>query len=315
MLYISSVYGNRYAALLAVFLWSLHKNCPKARALIYWQDIDDEIIEALAQVFPFARYKKTYYNIEGDIAQRISSKTHLWAQAVADHLGAKLCLMDSDMLVARSPFPLWDEDVDIVFTDKDEQFQINTGIMLVRSTAAVSCFFQKWLQRTLEIINNPKLLAEAVSSENHYGAADQMSFYEMLDYDPCRKTYTIATDQGAVRLKAVPCSVLNETNSVPLSAEKYIYHYKGGWRPILFEGTFPPYRSEADSLPMYIQYLKYHSEMLRHLNQCGVPKRIQKNLALKIPRYFSVENGHFSKAAYVWSSCMKKINTFFLRNA
>jgi hypothetical protein len=311
MIYISSAYGNRYAALLAVFLWSLRRNCFDAQTLIYWQDIDEEIIGALTKVFSSVRFEKTHYEIAADMAQRISSKIHLWSQAVSEHIGSRLCLLDSDVLVIRSPSSLWDKETDIVFTDKDEQFQLNTGVMLVHSTKAAGCFFREWLQRTVEIINNPALLAEAVSPRNHYGGADQMALHQQITYTTCRKNYEIATEKGCMRLKAVPCSILNETNSVPLADEKFIYHYKGGWRQILFEGKFPPYRSEKDSLPMYILYLQYHSELLRHLKNCGVSSRIRERLRLKIPRYFDIESGKFNKAVFSCQSITRKIQKFF----
>jgi hypothetical protein len=236
---------------------------------MYWQDIDSDIIDAFELCYSNVTFIKTYFSMYGAMSQRIPSKMYMWQHAVDLH-HTPICLIDCDTIIVKSPAKFFDLDADIIFTDKNEQFYINTGVMLVRPSPAVRNFFSQWTDRTIEIVNDPKLLNTAISSENHYGAADQMAFYEIIQYTQSKKGYIVNIPGFKIKLQAIDCNILNQTNSVKLNDSIFIYHYKGGWRDILSKGIFHDARPQYDSTPMLLQFLSYYTEAIRHLKNNGI---------------------------------------------
>ncbi|MDR2051741.1 MAG: hypothetical protein LBQ63_08245 [Deltaproteobacteria bacterium] len=292
MRFITSAYGNDYAALLAVFLKSLHAYCPELPVTVYWQDMDDDIMAALRAVFPRVACVKTEFSIAGSPHQKISSKMKLWLRAVEEARDETLCLIDSDTVVQR-PLKGFLNGYDCIFTDKEEQFHLNTGVVILRNTPSSSEFLQAWTEKTLSIVNDAALLEQAVSVENHYGAADQMALYTLIDYHPERKEYAYSAKGGKFTLKAVPCTVLNQTNSVPLSPDIYVYHYKGGWRGVLLKGIHSPYRTKKACLPMQIQYLRLYRDVLNSLRREATSQESINKIRLHVPSYFDLDSGAF----------------------
>lgn len=299
MHFITSSYGNSYAALLAVCLQSLAAHAPQCPVTVYWQDTDDDIMEALGRLWPSVRFVRTTYAITGSNHQKIPAKMQLWAQAVVELSDSPLCLIDSDTVVCRSPEPLL-EGADIVFTDKDEQFQLNTGVVLVRPSRAAEALFQDWMQETMRIIGDDQLLQQAISPENVYGAADQMALHRLLHYKKGKKSYSYPTAHGVVRLKAAPCSNYNQTNSVPLSPDIWIYHYKGGWRDILFHGIHSSYRPVGQCCPMQVQYLLLYREVLEGLQAHGIAGSTIRKLHIHVPQYFDMQRARVRPFRLWW---------------
>jgi len=296
MHFITSCYGNNYSALLAVFLMSIRKNCNNSTITVYWQDIDDDIIAALQKIFPYY-FVKTEFSIDSAIHKRIPSKMLLWLHALEECHEDKICFIDSDTVVQHRP-DVFFEDYDCIFTDKNEQFHLNTGVVLIKKAPATYEFMRLWTERTIEIVEDTLLLEEATSSQNHYGAADQMALHQLIGYTPACKEYQYHTTKGSLALKAVPCSILNETNSISLSPAIYVYHYKGGWRDVLLNGLHSPYRTKKDCLPMHIQYLKLYWECRNLMRDAHVPEESIEKIRLYVPPYFSMAKGTFSRVKF-----------------
>lgn len=299
MRFITSAYGNAYSAFLAVFLRSVHKNCPESPVTVYWQDMDDDIIEAIRSIFPSTQFVKTNFSITGSANHKIPSKMKLWLKAMEESHDESVCLIDSDMIVQRDP-ALFLNDADCIFTDKKEQFQLNTGIVLLRNSPSALCFLNDWTKKTIAIVENPALLEQAVSPKNHYGAADQMALYTLIDYKPEKKEYAYPTPHGQFTLKAEPCTFLNQTNSVPLSPDIYIYHYKGGWRDVLLKGIHSPYRPKRACLPMHSLYLAFYRDVLCKLRRVRTPRDTIGKIHLHVPTYFDMEKGTVLYGKLYW---------------
>ncbi len=216
----------------------------------------------------------------------------LWLRAVEEAQDESLCMVDSDAVVQHSP-QCFLKEYDCIFTDKMEQFRLNTGVLLLRNASSSVEFIRAWAEKTTTIINDDALLAQAVSVENHYGGADQMALYTLIDYSPEIKEYAYTAKDGKFTLKAVPCAVLNQTNAVPLSSGIYIYHYKGGWRDVLLRGIHSPYRTKKACLPMHIQYLSLYRDVITALRrQVQSPETLDK-IRLHVPSYYDMDSGKF----------------------
>jgi len=302
--FIVASYGAKHVGMLLTHLHSIVQSHPAASAAVYWQDIPAPLIEALRAAFPRYDFRETAFDFSKDFLLRISSKVHSWCRAAEEHAGERdLCLADVDTLVLRdvSPF-LAKDDADVIFTHKPDRTALNTGVILAHGSAATVAFFRTWRDRTLGIIRDPVLYAQANDYSLGYGAADQMALWQMLGYERGRAEYSVTAEGHAVRLRAEPCAVLNETNSLPVTDDQHILHYKSGWQPILLQGrAFTRNRPRLDSWPMFTLYLRRFRDALVELNAAAGTRFTARDFGIVIPSYLEVETGGFDAARYtVW---------------
>lgn len=272
---ISSGYGMQYAPYIAVFMQSIYESINNSHISFYIQDIDVDCLDILCRTYPKTNFIKTNIKFPSRNIERIPLKMKIWTDALSQYEG-KILFLDSDTIVSKSPECFF-SDADIIFTTKNEQFQINTGVMLVKNSNAAQYFFQKWTNKIIDILNDEEKISIACSPQYHFGAVDQMAFYQMIDFSLEKKCYSFNTPYGDITLKSVPCNELNQTNSVPLNNDIYIYHYKGGWRSIIQHGEFSQYRGFFESYSM----LKLFSETLNRaqkamLTNGALPQTIEK---------------------------------------
>lgn len=312
MHFITASYGNSYTSMLAVCLQSIIDNVQKKDITVYWQDTDDDIILALHNLWPFISFVKTTYDISGNNCKKISMKMKIWAEAIEKACNDSLCFIDNDTVICKSPESLL-KDSDVIFTDKDEQFQINTGVVLVNPSRATIALFQDWMQETMRIVRDERLLHQAVSPMNPYGGADQMALHRLIDYKKEKKIYSYHTTCGEVRLIAVPCAQYNQTNSVPLSPDIWIYHYKGGWRDILFYGRHSPYRPVYDCWPMHILYLNIYRRVIMAMREHNVSEDTIKKFCIYIPQYYDILHGRLHRFRLLQRLCSDRIGNFLGR--
>ncbi len=301
--FIVASYGTKHVGMLLTHLNSIARSHPDARAAIYWQDIPEPILSAMRATFPRYDFIRTTFDFSSDPVLRISSKVLSWYRAAEEHASEpRLCLADVDTLILRDIAPFFDRDgADVIFTDKPERTALNTGVLLVQGRPAAA-FFREWRDRTLQICRTPDLYAQANDFSLGYGAADQMALWRMLDYVRGRADYDISCGGEHVRLRAEPCALLNETNSVPVTADKHILHYKAGWQLILLKGRpFSRNRPRETSWPMFTLYLTRFREALAALNTAASTRFTACDFGVVIPFYFEAETGGFDPARYaVW---------------
>lgn len=281
----TSVYGKKYGGMLLALLYSIRVSNPKAKATIFWRDVS-KTTRLLEQVFPEFEFINISHSIKGIFIDRIAHKTVLWAEAARRHVGENLIFVDVDMLVRKDIQPFFKESFDIAFTYKDnEVYPINTGTFLTKSTKGIEEFFNNWKEETARITHDPELLRQATTQLYPYGAPDQMAFYTMIGYEKGKVEYTVSLSGGTLRCKGFPCELLNETNSVPISEDVSILHYKGGWHDILLDaGDFTIRRPKEKSWEMYVFYMSMYQQAVVHA---------EKMLHTKIsPRAFGIKR-HF----------------------
>ena len=311
--FISTAYGTQYIGFLLVTLFSIHKSNSESKMSVYWQDMDEEHIKALSDVLPEADFHETNFDLAGDYVTRISSKVHLWERAVSEHPDTCLCLLDSDTLVLKNIDSFFENEFDIGFTVKDEQFPINTGVVLVKNNNPLSLqFFAQWKRRTLEILSDKESFKMANSIHYPYGGSDQMSFYQMIGYKRGVNEYEVVMGNSKLKLRAFSCSVLNETRSTQITPDHHIIHYKGGWRNVLLKGeNFPKTRPRHDSREMYLLYLRTYCEAIELLKSHS---RIgEKDFGIKIPfyvKYETFEENRFLYSLYYMKNIAKNAVLF-----
>lgn len=302
MKFVVASYGPKHVGMLLTHLHSIAKSHPTAGAAIYWQDIPDPLVEALQTAFPHYDFRKTNFDFSKDFILRISSKVHAWCQAAEDEANEpRLCLADVDTLILKNIDAFFEKDeADVIYTHKPQQrTALNTGVLLSHGRPAATAFFREWRDQTLRICRTPELYAQANDYSLGYGASDQMALWQMLNYQRDQAGYEISLGGQSVRFRGEPCTVLNETDSVPVTDEKHILHYKAGWQPILLQGRpFTKNRPRDKSWPMFTLYLQMFREALTNLNTTAGTRYQPRDFGMVIPAYFDVETGGFDSTIY-----------------
>ena len=301
MKFLVSAFGNRYAGMLITNLESIERSNPAAGIEVYYQDLPDGFLESASRAYPRVRFVETNFDFSNDPIQRISSKTLTWEYACRQQRsGDLLAFVDVDTIVVKdiSAF-LCSDDIDLVFTWKDETFQLNSGVLLAAAGNACRNFLQEWLRRTREVLQTPHLYAQANSSDLPYGGGDQMALHQILNYRLGEPRYEVPIGATVVRFRAEPCAVLNETNSGPIRATTHIIHYKGGWQHILLDGKpFSRHRPRLACGEMYQLYLATFQAALGRLNSAGRRVWTPGELGIAVPRYTHVKPGLLREILY-----------------
>lgn len=300
--FIVATYGTKHVGMLLAHLHSITRSHPRALATVYWQEIPAAQIESLKVAFPAFDFRETDFDFSGHWVRRIASKMRSWSRAVAEHADeSMLVLADADTLILRDLKPFFAaQDADVIFTWKPENVPVNTGVMLVKAGPAATAFFQRLSERTVEILESPVLYAEANDPALGFGAADQMALMQLVDFRREVTNYEVTIGGETVRLRAEPCSLLNETNSRPLDSDIHIIHYKGGWQPILLQGRpFSRFRPRASSWEMFALYLTTFREALSHLNARSGTEYAARDFGVVVPFYFRAATGGFNALLYV----------------
>jgi hypothetical protein len=302
--------------MLIPLLFSIERSHPEALISVYWEDIPESTKSLIQKAYPKAEYIDTHFDFTTDIAKRISSKTLVWELAAKDKQDEAgwLFFMDTDMLVLKDIRPLLETiSGDILYTYRQGQFWINSGILACRKHPEMAHFFTQWREKTQAILNDPILFAQANDKKLHYGGADQMSLQQLLNYSIEKNNYTLPTTTLPLQFTGVNCEYLNETYSRPVTEKTHVIHYKGGWRDILFfGGNFTPNRSKEDSWEMYMLYLRTFQEAVDSLNKKLGTQYSCQDFGLAIPWYL---NQYFQEIPYRYPIYVlwKKVSTFFPR--
>ncbi len=249
LVFVTTVYGIKYLAFLRPHLYTVSRCHPGASELVLWQDIPDSEIRLLASAFPHCVFLPVEEQIAGHPDQAIGRKLVAWKQACRLYPDNQLCFIDCDTLVVRSIDKFASSEVDVLFTWKDERQPVNTGVIIVNSGRGVTPFFEQWAGETERIVSDPNALAKALGAS---GSGDQHAFRRIVGFANYDGLFTRNVGGRDLTFKGVHCSLLNETNCVPITEETHMIHYKGGWHAILLEGRpFSTKRPEGECRCMY----------------------------------------------------------------
>ncbi|MEK7579303.1 MAG: hypothetical protein AAB460_02100 [Patescibacteria group bacterium] len=296
--FVTSVYGKKYGGMLLVLLYSISKSNPMARATIFWDDVTPRT-RLLEKAFPQFEFVDTGTSIKGDFIERIANRPKFWTEAIRQHIGENFVFLDVDMLVRKDLRHFFEIPFDVAFTHKPgEVYPLNGGVYLMRASEAAAAFLEELNERTIHITNIPELREQSTTRAYPYGAPEQMAYWEMIAYDPSKADYTISTKGHPIRVHAFPCSLLNETNSKPITDEMHVIHYKSIWHDILLKGSdFNRRRTKQDSWEMYQLYLHTAQDALRLVTAVDPTINSIRDMGIVIPMYM---RGDFSENAFVY---------------
>ncbi|MCK4325489.1 hypothetical protein KAW55_01895, partial [bacterium] len=235
MRFITAIYADNYLPMLWAHLQSIAHYHPKDPVSIFYEDISEYEIRILQESFPDYKFIRGPNLIpRGHLMEKIPLKIRYWSMACDVYPDEVLCLLDCDTALCSNISSFIDRSFDVLYTWKDERFPLNTGVVIVESKSQVCKFMKCWLKRIEEIIANP---ADFERAKELNGAADQHALSEILNAQNYDGFIEKKIEREAVKFKGVACKYLNETNSVPITEDTHIIHYKAGWHPIILENA------------------------------------------------------------------------------
>jgi len=179
--------------------------------------------------------------------------------------------------------------------------------MLVKNSVKTIPFFSKWREQTTNILENTRDFAKANSNKYPYGGADQMSFYNIINYQRNRTVFETIVNNEKILLKAVPCEMLNETRSTKITDKTHVIHYKGGWRQILLNGSgFTKNRQKKKSFEMYKVFLQTYLEAIDFLKNFDSDVEVA-DFGIKIHPYLNTTNWRENKKKYFFFAVKQNI--------
>jgi hypothetical protein len=187
-------------------------------------------------------------------AAKASKKTRIWRELFENFtsFGDNVLFMDVDTLMLQSPFEAFESDFHLGLTRKFGKWPLNSGVIFAKKSKKTVDFFRKWNETTELIINSTEMNSEA---ERLSGGADQHSIICLLNIDASIKDFTkeFAYDSDSrLNIQFLDCSVFNQTQSVPLSEEVKVIHFKAGWHKILLsKARYTRNRSKKTSLEFH----------------------------------------------------------------
>ncbi len=254
LVFATAIYGSNYVDFLAPHLSSIRECHPQAKKVILWQDLPRHEIEMISRAFPPCQPLETKVPIMGQTHQRTMKKLRAWRAVCGLFPDRPLCFLDCDTLLLKPIDGFLAPDFDVIFTWKDEEFPINSGVVIVRNGKTGAVLLDEWINRTEEIAANPESLSRAVALS---GAVDQHAFRELIDFAKYDRGFSRIVSNHQLEFRGIPCRVLNETNCTDITDETHVVHYKAGWHPILLRGeAFTDHRPERRCSEMHDLWLK-----------------------------------------------------------
>lgn len=297
MKFITAIYGSQYVTFLLAHLYSELKNHPHDNIIVMWSDLPKKEINFLKWAFPMVEFLETGMVIKGDVTQMIPQKLHLWNHACKLYPSENICFIDCDTLLVQSISEFFEDKFDVLFTWKDEKWPLNTGVLLVKNSVGVQKFVEEWSKKIGDIVNDSRALDGAYKSS---GGGSQHVLKLILDTEDYDGFIERNICGYKLIFKGIPCKILNETNSVPITKETHIIHYKGGWHPILLDGKpFSQNRPEKTSREMY----DYFNQTLDKAKQY-ISKNIIFNTCNKYVNKFRTIIGGYEERGVLYSEML-----------
>lgn len=242
--FVVATYGARYAPFIYAFLDSLARSYPDPEVLLLYSRTPAEDIAAFHGLSPRLTARDIGSAGATQVAERrstsealdqaISRKLRYWGEALHETRAEIVAFCDTDLLVLQKFDHFLEDGDDLVITYLPKGTLLNSGLVLCRNVPAVRHFFSLWRDLTEEILASPER-ARAAAERN--GGADQDSLVSLLGYGRQTARFTVRLPGGEeIRVRPVPCAMLNEIRCTPVTSDKHIFHLKGRWHPIVLDG-------------------------------------------------------------------------------
>ncbi len=292
MHFILSNYGEKYFGYVFACIYSIQKTNPSATITLLWQDMTEDKINVLKSFYKDVNFVKTDFNFSDDEVLRMSSKNVIFDFAMKNlsfSNGESICLLDVDMLVLGDMMDYFSDDFDIGITDdSDRPTPLNAGLFLAKYSDATVLFFERWAGDTMKIFDDPKKLV--VSLARHYSGIEQMSLWELIDYSSLQPNIInkITTDNQIVKIKKIPCKILNHIYDGNVEKDALVLHYKGVWNDFLIKGIIP----SPSNFPKYKIFGEVFKEALEALNKKLGTNHAQEFFNIRVHKLFYTNGLH-----------------------
>lgn len=227
-------HGDNYARMARVLDYTARKHCPD------W-DVNVERLEP-----------PDYISGMGNLSHVWNTqKLEFWhRQTIAAPDGARLLLIDGDMMVQRSLDDVWRRDFEMAYTFRDggTRLPLNGGVVFVRVSAATRAFMTKWWDLNCHFLRTPN---DHRNWRLKYAGINQASFGCLLE----RGT-------GLSKVEKLPCSEWNLCEWERHPPEKArLVHVKSTLRRALFN-VFPVPRGGNNVQRLIKIWLETEKEMV-----------------------------------------------------
>lgn len=249
--------------MLWVLLESINKHHRDDNTSIIYNDISSHEIKILKETYPnYDFIHDPFFIVSTNVYKRIPLKLRYWIKACHLYTNEFLCLVDCDMALSSAISEYVNTEHDIIYTWKDADYPLNTGVILCESNEKNLKFMDLWNEKTEAIVEDHALLDKAVAT---YGAADQYALAEILNKKIYNDVIEVELDNFLLKFKGVECKYLNETRCVPITEETHIIHFKAGWHPILLlNEPFTFNRPKESCKEMFLYWYRLYSTALRN---------------------------------------------------
>jgi hypothetical protein len=290
------VFGEKHFWFLPALLNSFAENWANADLHIDYAEIGEKHLDLIRDIFPSATFRLVDMSVisSGGHSVRASHNVQLRYSFLCEVVndGENILFIDADMIIHKSPEDLLIDlkEADLVITTKKGKFPLNAAVIFTRKNVKTLEFFRRYLIQTNELLLNQ---SEVVRRTKVDGSPDQSIFIDLLGIrshikNPNVQAVYVVGKDLQMSCRVIPCEVLNQTESVPLSAKTFIYHVKSGWHRALIDGgKFSRNRRKVDSEEI-LRLWAYHnvSGLRKGLNSYA--KNIlkeQSNFGLKVREY------------------------------
>ncbi|QDT35773.1 sulfotransferase family 2 domain-containing protein [Stratiformator vulcanicus] len=247
--FVTTIYGNRYLPFLETLLASLSHVYGQFDAIVLFDEVLPASIATLAKTFPSVVFEQYRLNAGTNPRIRIPMKLAAWAHAAESNQSRPHVFIDCDTIILDRIEKHLPADADVVYTWKAEKFPLNTGVMLTRDGEVAARVFADLLRRVEHICSDEDLIQEA---DDSYGAADQFALAQLLGHTNWNQSSELSVRGQNLTFAGLPCSILNETNCVPIRKGTAVVHLKGGWHPILLDNApFSTNRPKRECTELY----------------------------------------------------------------
>lgn len=231
---VTCLYGNEFAPLLLSFLESWRH--VSTNIIVGYYDIHTDIITAVAEAYPEARFVHQASEIIGKKSARISSKLRYW-KALSHEVGRESSysiFADIDTVAIDEVKGIAQGDINVTVRRPTSKYFLNSGILGISNAALASSFFSDWLDQTEAILKDPNVLTIATSSEHHFGGGDQMALMLLLGVSENSRAVPC---YGGLSVRYVECDEYNACeNTIDIRKAKII-HLKASLQNYLLRRT------------------------------------------------------------------------------
>jgi hypothetical protein len=252
-----TIFNRDYVPMLEVALHSLLKISSNKKIYVGFSNLRQNDINLLIYGYPSVIFIK-----ECDLTLkenklhsfRASQKLQRWKDFYDKYTAPEdyILFCDADLIFHNDFEKLIDHNSDLMITQIEGQYLINTGVVGMKKNFKASNLFDQWVAENSKILSHPKLYQQA---NDKYGGADQHSLINILNLQ--RITHNgidelVMNPHNLLKLQILSGNLINNTKSSQVNEQTSIYHVKSGFHRILLKrGHYTKLRTEEKSRELH----------------------------------------------------------------